>query len=282
MGHDAAVLAAVRGREVVCCDQLVEGVHCEAGTPAGAIGAKAAARALSDLAATAATPHALLCALRAPQETDERRLRGILKALDREGRRHGAPLVGGDLTSGKGPLSLAVTALGRLERAGRPPGRDRARAGQVVVLTGPVGGSGLGRHLEIRPRLAQGRWLDSLGATALMDVSDGLAWDLHRLARSAGARIDLETVPLHEDAHLAAEESGEEALDHALHDGEDHELIATLSPRAARKALAAAPERCPELTLVGRVRLGKGLWLALEGEKARRWRPEEGGWRHGG
>lgn len=280
LGHDAAVLVAVPGRDVICVDQVIEGVHVEPGESPRRVGAKAACRALSDLAATAAEPRALLVALRAPRSTEEARMRGLLAAVDRAGKKYGAPLVGGDLACAPGPLSLAVTALGSIPSKGRPLSRARARAGQVVVLTGPVGGSALGRHLRIRPRLDEGRWLAECGATAMMDVSDGLAWDLYRLARRAGVHIDLEHVPVHRDARRAARKSGRDPLDHALHDGEDHELLATLPRRSLERVLAEAPQHCPGLLVVGRVTAGRGLRVPMHGG-LRSWQPGSGGWRHG-
>jgi thiamine-monophosphate kinase len=276
-GHDAAVLRARGGRPVVCVDQCIEGVHYEARTPASMAGAKAAARALSDLAATAARPRALLLALGAPARAQDAHLRALITAVDREGRRHGAPLVAGDLAHSSGPLTMAVTALGELPGRARPPGRDRARAGQSLVLTGPVGGSGLGRHLAIRPRLAEGAWLYARGATALMDVSDGLAWDVFRLARAAGVRIDLHDVPVHRDAVRAARRSGRAPREHALHDGEDHELLATLDAPALARVLREAPRHCPGLAVIGAVRAGQGLCIETDGE-LRPW-DGAGGWR---
>jgi thiamine-monophosphate kinase len=281
-GHDAAVLRALRGRPVLCVDQCVEGIHARLGVAPRRLGRKAAARALSDLAATAATPRAVLASLTAPPERAERWLRETLRGVDEEARRHGAALVGGDLCCAPGPAELAVTALGEIDGSRRPPGRDRARPGQVVVATGPVGGSGLGRHLTFAPRLAEGRWLFDHGATAMMDVSDGLALDLSRVARASGVRIDLEHVPAHADARRAARASGRGAEAHALFDGEDHELIATLSPAALRRALAEAPRRCPGLVRIGRVRSGRGLYLPVPGRvgELRRWNGV-GGWVHG-
>lgn len=277
-GHDAAVLRPDGGRSVACCDQVVAGVHAAPNTPPAQLGRKAAARALSDLAATAAVPRALLCAVRAPHEASEADLKALLSGVRREGARHGAPLVGGDLTSGEGALSVTVTGLGSLPGGRRAPTRARARAGQRLVVTGPVGGSLLGRHLRISPRLAEGRALAEAGATALMDISDGLAWDLHRLARAAGVRIVLERVPLHVDARRAARTTGRTALDHGLHDGEDHELLATL-PRAAARRVTQEHGAWVD---IGRVEPGRGLRLELEGERPRTWHPREGGWTHGG
>lgn len=281
--HDASVLVRLRGKPVVCVDQTLEGRHFESDADPRAVGAKAVLRALSDLAASAARPRAIVLALCAPPTTDEAWIRAAIGGLRAAASRHGAELVGGDLASASAPRSLAVTALGEFLGARRPPGRDRARPGEVLLLTGPVGGSRLGRHLRPRPRLDEGRWLFERGAAALMDVSDGLAWDLHRLARTAGVRIVLERVPLHRDARRAARLDGRSALDHGLHDGEDHELLATLAPGKLSRVLREAPTRCPGLVVVGRVEAGRGLVLdaGLAGGRQRRWDPGEGGWRHG-
>ncbi|HIF40030.1 MAG TPA: thiamine-monophosphate kinase [Planctomycetes bacterium] len=280
MGHDAAVLRPWPGRFVVCTDQVVAGVHAELKVSAGLLGRKAAARALSDLAATAARPRALLLALRAPEDADEGYLRRLISAVDREGRRLGAPLVGGDLACSPGPLSLAVTAHGSLAGRQKAPGRDRIRPGHAILCTGPCGGSLLGRHLRIAPRILAGRVLHRNGATALMDVSDGLAWDLFRLGRSSRVAIDLQHVPIHPDAQRAARSSGRTALDHALHDGEDHELIASVPQSKLRAVLAAAKRADVPLVCMGLAREGAGLTLVLDGVR-RPWLPEQGGWKHG-
>jgi thiamine-monophosphate kinase len=276
---DAAVLPALRGRPVVCCDTCIEGVHFERTTAPRAAGGKAARRALSDLAATGATPRALLLALSAPRTASEARLRGLIEGVRAAARAAGADLVGGDVACHAGPLHLAVSALGEYELHGAPPARSRARAGDLVLLTGPVGGSRLGRHLDFEPRFAEGRFLARAGAHAMMDVSDGLAWDLHRLARAAGVRIELElaAVPVHRDARRA----GGDALEHALHDGEDHELIACIAPADWRRCAARARKAFPRLVVVGRVRRGVGLVLLDARGSPRRWRPGEGGWSHG-
>jgi thiamine-monophosphate kinase len=281
-GNDAAVLARSLARPVVCCDQVVEGVHFEVGTAPQRAGWKACARALSDLAASAADPYAVLLALRAPREAEEVDLRALIAAVARCAQVHGAELVAGDVTGGRGPLSLAVTAIGELPRARKPLSRSAARPGQVVVATGAFGGSRLGRHLRFAPRLAAGRWLAELGATAMMDVSDGLALDLWRIARASEVAIDLGEVPIHRDARRAAALSGRSALQHALHDGEDHELVATLPQPAVVRALREFPDRCPRFRLLGNVRRGRGLRIPRdESSGALVAFRGEGGWIHG-
>ena len=278
-GHDAAAQTALRGRPVWCVDQTIEGVHFESGAAPRAIGAKAAARAISDLAATAARPLAILVALSAPSRRSSKWIRAVLAGARSMARKCGADLVGGDLACASGPAHVTVAALGETGADRSPPRRDRVRVGQAIVLTGPVGGSRLGRHLAIRPRLEAARALVGLGATGMMDTSDGLAWDLFRLARSSrlAIEIDLARVPVHRDARKLARRDGKAALFHALHDGEDHELIASLPAGAA----ARAARRIPGLVVLGRARRGSGLWLVDAAGRARRWRRSEGGFEHG-
>jgi thiamine-monophosphate kinase len=282
-GHDAAVLARPLRRPVVCTDQTVAGVHFEPGTPPARVGHKAAARALSDLAATGAEPRAVLASLALQADVDEAWVRAVLRAIGKAAAP--ASLVGGDLSGlpGRGDGAVvAVTALGDYPLRGAAPARDRARGGHVVVLTGPVGGSSLGRHLRIRPRLAEGAWLAAHGARAMMDTSDGLALDLSRLARASGVRIDLERVPIHRDARRLARRTGASALSHALADGEDHELLASFPAAAWKRVRAAATRRFPGLEVVGRVRAGRGLRVpsAEDGGELVPWEGL-GGWVHG-
>ncbi|MFT5050619.1 MAG: thiamine-monophosphate kinase [Chlamydiales bacterium] len=268
-----------RGRTVVCVDQTIEGVHFESELPARRVGTKAASRALSDLAATAARPRALLVSLSAPRSTPEAWIRAALRGVMVTAELEDAALVGGDLACAPGPRALSVTAIGEVSARRRAPDRGRARAGDVVLLTGAVGGSLLGRHHRFRARTVEGRWLFERGATAMMDVSDGLAWDLHRLARASGVCVELDDVPVHRDARRIAKLDGRSARWHALHDGEDHELIATVPRARLERLLAEAGRRCPQLSVVGRVRGGSGLHI-LEGDEYHTWR-DEGGWRHG-
>lgn len=267
-----------RGALVACTDQVVLGIHVGMRERAELIGRKAVARSVSDLAATAARPRALLCTIAAERGFSNAWMRGVLRGVLDEARRLSAELVGGDLSTSPSGASVSITALGELEGTRRTPARSHARVGDLVCVTGALGGSILGRHLAITPRVEAGIALARAGASALMDVSDGLAWDLFRLARAAGVRIelDLARVPVHDDARRLARHTAREALDHALHDGEDHELIATLAPRAlvrASKEVALHP--------IGRVVAGSGLLVIDVGGRRARWTSARGGWRHG-
>ena len=281
--HDAAVTSRPKGRLVTCLDQCIEGVHVDEDEAPAVFGKKAANRALSDLAATAATANGLLLGLSAPKGRSERWIREVISGVRGAAQAAGADLWGGDLAATPGPARLSVTVLGECPASGRPVGRDRARVGQVVLCTGPLGGSRLGRHKRFQPRLDAGRRLARAGATAMMDVSDGLAWDLFRLARASHVRIELDTVPVHSDARRLARSSASTAVWHALHDGEDHELLATMRAADADRALAGAARRGEAWVRIGRV--VRGVGLALRGDAAegreRDWSAGEGGYRHG-
>jgi thiamine-monophosphate kinase len=199
IGDDAAVLD---GGFVVCCDMLVEGVHFDSSRLSlRQIGARAAAVNLSDLAAMGARPVCLLAAFGLPAE------HGDAGELAAGMASHGVPLAGGDL-SRAAALTVSVTAVGR---AKHPVLRSGGRAGDRLVVTGFTA--------EVTPRLWEGRQLAAI-ATAMIDLSDGIARDAGRLARASGcgARIDLERLPHPADA----------TLEQAAAAGEDYELLAAL------------------------------------------------------
>lgn len=231
IGDDAAVLAAGDEPWVVACDPVVEGVHFDPGTAPRWIAHKAVHRNLSDLAAMGARPRYLVASLLLPAGTAVRTRNALSAGLERAAREAGCAVVGGDVAVTGGPLSVTITALGSLP--GRALTRDAARVGDTIHVTGPLGGSRAGRHLRFRARIDAGLWLaQQAGVGAVMDVSDGLAIDLRTLcvaSRVAGAVLDAARIPLHRDARRAAAGgSGRTALEHALGDGEDHELLFTV------------------------------------------------------
>ncbi|MFT6362822.1 MAG: thiamine-monophosphate kinase [Planctomycetota bacterium] len=219
---------------MLCCDRTEQGIHFDDSASPEQIGWKAAARALSDLAATAATPRGILLSLAAPKHHNTAWMQAVIQGAIAAADSVGAQLIGGDLTAIDRGVSLVVSAHGHLDPAAgnqAAPGRDRAEPGQLLLVTGPLGGSLLGRHLAIEPRITEGRALWQAGATAMMDVSDGLAQDAGRIAMASNVVIELESLPLHGDAQRLAIQSGKSAIHHALFDGEDHELLATISPQ---------------------------------------------------
>jgi thiamine-monophosphate kinase len=234
--HDAAVVGGL----VVTQDALVEGVHFRFDLLSWReLGARAAAVNLSDLAASGADPLALLVSLALPAETQVDDVLELYTGLNERG----VPVRGGDTTRAE-RVVLSVTALGRSERV---PGRAGARSGDVVVVTGPLGAAGAafrdGRLPPVPNRVEEGKRLAAV-ATAMLDVSDGLARDAGHIATRSGVRlaIELDRVPLAEGAEL--DDVGF---------GEDYELLAT------------TPDPLGFMQ-IGRVEEGEGVELTLGGE----------------
>jgi thiamine-monophosphate kinase len=244
--HDAALLGTDL---VVTQDALVEGVHFRLDWIGWReLGFRAAAVNLSDLAASGAAPEALLVTLALPRATETAAVVELYEGIAEAG----VPVVGGDTTAAEAVL-ISVTALGRSERV---PGRAGALPGDVLVVTGPLGGAGAafraGSYVRPPLRLAEGQAL-AQHAHALLDVSDGLAVDAGHIARRSGVRVEIEldAVPLAPGATVAD-----------LGFGEDFELLAAVSDAGG-------------LPVIGRVRLGEGVGLFRAGEPY-----ELSGWEH--
>ncbi len=210
------------------------------------IGAKALKVNLSDCAACGTRPVSCLLSLSLCNDLDYESATRLVQGLVEVAGRYDCPLMGGDTNSWDQPTAINVTVAARPVPGTRPVLRRGARPGDLVCLSGPVGGSLLGRHLTFEPRVALGLDLARLPATAMIDVSDGVAIDLWHLCDESGcgAVIDPDAIDrlVHPDAHRRAAGTGWPARDHALYDGEDFELIATVDP-------ATPPTRLAELGL---------------------------------
>lgn len=219
---------------LVGTDQVLDGVHFDSKIhSARQIGRKVMNRNLSDCAAMACLPAAAVASCALP-------LRGL--ALDPlayakelySGMKEAAnafdcSLIGGDTASWTYPLALTVTILGR--SAGITPiTRAGAKPNDIIYVTGPLGGSILGRHLDFTPRVNEARNLaKNFRIHSMIDLSDGLSRDLRQICEQShvGAIIDANNVPIHEDATTLFHRDRVAPLEHALHDGEDHELLFT-------------------------------------------------------
>jgi len=269
IGDDCAVVRTGRRDAfdlLLKSDPVIEGIHFRPDATASAIGHKAVGRVLSDLAAMGGEPLWILVDLVSPPETQVAHIEAIYRGIARLSRRYGAAIVGGDTCCGN-VLELHVFAVGRVKR-GNAVLRSGARPGDGIYVTGALGGSGLGRHLRFEPRLAEGQWLSGQGwVTAMMDVSDGLATDLRRLntASGTGSVLDIGKIPI--AAAIRRLRDGKSALEHALADGEDFELLFTVPSRktaafetAWRKAFSLRCTRIGEMTeKTGEVKLRDGL-----------------------
>jgi thiamine-monophosphate kinase len=224
IGDDCAVLAPSARPWLVTTDMLTECVDfllAEAGPIA--IGRKAMAVNLSDIAAMAGVPRFALVSLCLPQNDGRTIADGVMRGLREVAEQFGVAIIGGDTNSWSGGLVVSVTILGEATERG-PVRRSGAKLGDDVYVTGPVGGSLLGRHLTPTPRIELAQRLHAtIDLHSMIDISDGLAQDLgHILEESqCGANLELTRVPIHEDAVRRAALTGRRPIDHALNDGED-------------------------------------------------------------
>lgn len=246
-GQDDCAVVRVAGAkrwQLLKTDCVIEGVHFSPATAPRAVGWKALCRPLSDLAATGGKPaHALVTlALRGdvPVEWAAQVYEGIAQAAAE----YGVVVVGGETARTPGPCWLSVCLTGGVRR-GKAVTRGGGRVGDRLYVTGRLGGSfASGRHLAFRPRLAEARWLvKNFPVRAMMDLSDGLAADLPRMARASGTGfvVDPGQVPRAEGCTVAQ----------ALGDGEDYELLFAVGPKHVDRLEHAWKERWPAVPLTG-------------------------------
>lgn len=250
IGDDCAAVRGVRAGliELLKTDCVVEGRHFSPQDSAAEVGWKAVCRAVSDMAASGGVPrHALVtCVLR--RGCEGRWVEGLYRGIARAARRYGFTVVGGELAATDGPNVINVSMTGAVRRREHVT-RCGGRPGDVLLVTGVLGGSfASGRHLRFAPRLAEARWLvERCRPHAMMDLSDGLAADVPRLAAASGCgyEIDAAAVPRSRGA----------TLEQALAEGEDFELLLAVAPRAVAKLQAAWEKKFPRLrlTAIGRL-----------------------------
>jgi thiamine-monophosphate kinase len=290
VGDDAAVLATTGGELVITTDAMVEDVHFVRGPSGGRdLGYKAIVVNVSDIAAMGASPRAAVCALTLPPDVETGWVMELFGGMREACDEYALWLVGGDLSRGR-DVSIAIAVTGEVA-PGRAVLRSGARAGDRVVVTGELGGSAAGlrltrlrtmpdarqlasvrRHLRPTARVGEGGVLARHGATAMIDISDGLALDLSRLARASGvgAWLSMDDVPVAAGA----------TMDDALGGGEDYELLATVPDadvvEAARTELKGSFG--VTLTDIGRMVEGVGI-TAIQNDGMER--PlEPTGWDH--
>jgi thiamine-monophosphate kinase len=263
IGDDAAVLDVPTGQQLVATtDAIIDGVDFIVGEhDLRDIGYKSIAVNLSDIAAMGASPMAALVTLSLPSEDATRIAASLYEGILECAAEYGISIAGGDISVYDGPLSISVTLLGTV-KAGHAWLRSGAKEGDAIVLTGAVGGSLLGRHLRPVPRIALAKQLRDLDSVhAAIDVSDGLSLDLDRLcaASGVGAELDLSLIPIHADANARSRTTGGlPAIEHALGDGEDFELVLAIDGATCDELIRTRPELTLHRigTFVGRT----GLW----------------------
>jgi thiamine-monophosphate kinase len=289
-GDDAAV-SVPGGTTATSVDAIIDGVHFRrAETTPRLIGRKALATALSDLAAMGADPGEAYVVLGAAPDFGEEEFFALLDGLLELAGETDVTLAGGDVT--RAPvLTLAVTVVGHARRPDELIARGGAEPGDLLVLTGEIGGAAAGRlllddpgladgvaeatadrlrarQLDPRPRLRSGRALAEAGARALIDLSDGLAGDALHVAEQSGVALQIDTgaLPLAKGVAEVAAAAGRDPHELAVSGGEDYELLAALPPQRLAEASTRIGEAAETtLTPIGRVELGAGVEIRLPG-----------------
>ena len=263
IGDDATLLdLSGSSGTVVTTDMLMDGVDFEVDRCGPSrVGRKALAVNLSDIAAMAARPVAALVSLALPRTTDLEFVKSLYRAMESLANEFDVMIAGGDTNCWDHPLAVSVTAIGQATAQGALL-RSGAVPNDEILVTGAFGGSILGHHFDFQSRVAEALLLHrDFELHAGMDVSDGLSLDLARLAEASGcgAELDLEQVPIASAAHELAAQDGVSALQHALSDGEDFELILAVPSATAQHLLAQQPLGV-QLTRIGRFVEDSGLW----------------------
>jgi thiamine-monophosphate kinase len=263
-GDDTAVLRLPADFPCLATtDMLLEGSCFLLEAGGRAIGRKAMAVNLSDIAAMAGRPTAALVSVGLPRQGGRALAEDLFLGMREMALTFDTAIVGGDTNTWRGPLAISVTLLGEATSRG-PVRRSGARPGDWLLVTGPLGGSILGKHLTFTPRVHEALRLHELvDLRAMIDISDGLAADLHHLCTESGcgAELDAAAIPISPDA--GALKDGHSALHHALSDGEDFELLFAVDPAAGHELILSQPIPGLQLSCIGRC-VEEGVWLRQE------------------
>jgi thiamine-monophosphate kinase len=288
IGDDAAAWkTSPHHLSLLTTDMLVDGVHFRLrDTSPEALGHKALAENLSDIAAMGGWPTVAVIALGLPREVDEAWVRGFYRGLAALANSARCAIAGGDIVRTPA-LTLGITVAGEVRRTHLRT-RSGARAGDIAAITGPLGRGAAGLHvvlersssfeelrqayLEPQPRLREGRYLGSCRAVrALMDLSDGLSTDAHRMARASNVDVALDAAALApiKAVDEAARALRVDAMDLVLNGGDDYELLAAIEPRAFKHVAAGFAKRFKRpLIAIGRFERGDGrVWIERLGKR---------------
>lgn len=241
IGDDCAALNVSSDRLcLITTDMLVDGTHFDLRKcTIRDVGSKAIACSISDVAAMGCQATVAVVSICFPDHTTERFAKELYRGIWDIADKYQIEIVGGDIISGRCPLCINVTLLGR-DGGLKPIKRSGAKIGDVILVSGTLGGSILGKHMHFEPRLKEGLVLNkNFVIHAMIDISDGLTADLnHILGEShVGAILYEDCIPVSPEAVKMSKQTGQTPLFHALSDGEDYELLVVLSGSQAKKVI---------------------------------------------
>ena len=261
---------------LITTDMLVDGTHFDLKKcTIRDAGRKAIACSISDLAAMGCIATVAVVSICFPEHTSERFARELYKGIWSTTDKYDIEIVGGDVISGHCPLCINVTMLGRDEGL-KPIRRSGARVGDKILVTGTLGGSLLGKHLYFEPRLREGLILNkNFSIHAMIDISDGLTADLNHILEEShvGAVLYEDKIPVSKAAVKISEKTGKTPLSHALSDGEDYELLFTLSKGQAEKAMVSHLFDRGMINCIGEITRSRGIQMKFSDGKTRRIKP---------
>lgn len=285
IGDDAAVVRFHGGKLLVTTDTMVEGIHfLESTITPHNLGYKALAVSISDIAAMGGSPTVATVSIAIPPKWSFDAVGLIYDGFNEIGQQYGCDVVGGDVVAIDGPLVVTTTVLGRAET---PVLRSGAAPGDILFVTGSLGGSAAGlevllgqaratpvsqailvnRHQRPQPRVTVGMLAANAGVSALNDISDGLASELHEVAGASSVRcvIEADLIPILPEAKEQGRAMGKSALDYALYGGEDFELVGAAPRHAFARLLASAGSTGVPITAIGRCEEGDGVVMRTAG-----------------
>jgi thiamine-monophosphate kinase len=258
-GDDCALVRFGQNLQLLKTDCVVEGIHFLPETPARAVGWKALCRVISDIAAMGGDPLDAVITVAISPDRELVWLTDLYAGLNQAAARYGVNLVGGETSRSPGPVFVSVAITGKVEKE-RLVTRAGGKIGDRLYVTGRLGGSLQGKHLTFEPRLAESGWLtQNFKLHAMMDLSDGLASDLPRLAKASGAGFEIDFCALPKNEGCSEEQ--------ALTDGEDYELLFAVSYDDGPKLESDWRKAFPDLpiTCIGRLTEQKEETLSKRG-----------------